>query len=440
MGTVLALVNDSDSTNPAKPVTPVRYLYTPYGEAHAETGPEVLGVKFVAKIDDVPVTSITDLSGATRTQTVADATVAATGMLRVVLSLPADPATLAAVLSVETSTGQGSFSPVATSAYAIGQKPDRPEEIDVLPLSGWNRGAQYRVKLAASLTDKIGRALGSEKSFAWTVPGVGDVAFETSYPVNYETYLAAGESAGGALVGGQPMGWQGAYSDNLTGLQYKRHRFYDPRTLEFLSEDPEGDVDSPNLYAYAANNPVTGLDPEGLRMVDVYIWFKRGTMIGYGRVGHVMMTEHHSQKVLLSQFPQPVVLSWWKWHGINKPEQYYKTFENEGENEDRRFTIFVPNDKNFNHEINLQLTTRDWDWKPGHFWNSTSGNSNETHCARAVYDALKAGGLPVSGYPTGWILPGELSDILEAMIGKSSLADKWWVQKEYVLRTQPEKP
>jgi len=275
MGTVLGLVNDSDSTNPAKPVTPVRYLYTPYGEAHAEVAPEVLGVKFVTKINDVPVTSITDLSGTTRTQTVADATVAATGMLRVVLSLPAESATLGAALSVETSTTKDVWSPVAASSYAIGQKADRPEEVDVLPLAGWQRGASYRVKLAPSLTDKVGRALGSEASFEWSVPGGGDVAFETSFPVNYETYLAAGESAGGAFVGGQPMGFQGSYSDNLTGLQYKRHRFYDPRTLQFLSEDSAGDRDSPNLYAYVGWKPHRKVDPRGLYEEDVHHYLTR---------------------------------------------------------------------------------------------------------------------------------------------------------------------
>jgi len=263
MGTVLGLVNDSDSTNPAKPVTPVRYLYTPYGEAHAETAPEVLGVKFVTKINDVPVTSITDLLGATRTQTVADATTAASGMLRVVLSLPAESATLGSVLSVETSITKDVWSPVAESQYAIGQKPERPEEIDVLPLSGWNRGASYRVTLAPSLTDKVGRAMGSQQSFEWPIPGSGDVAFEKSFPLNYETYLAAGESAGGAFVGGQPMGFQGAYSDNLTGLQYKRARFYDPRTLEFLSEDSAMDRDSPNLYTYTAWKPSAAADTMG---------------------------------------------------------------------------------------------------------------------------------------------------------------------------------
>ena len=42
---------------------------------------------------------------------------------------------------------------------------------------------------------------------------------------------------------------------------YMRARFYDPTIGRFLSEDP---IWSPNLYPYADNNPITGIDPEGL--------------------------------------------------------------------------------------------------------------------------------------------------------------------------------
>ena len=49
-----------------------------------------------------------------------------------------------------------------------------------------------------------------------------------------------------------------AYED--TDLYFMRARYYDPTTGRFLSEDP---VWHTNLYPYADNNPVTGIDPKG---------------------------------------------------------------------------------------------------------------------------------------------------------------------------------
>ncbi len=51
--------------------------------------------------------------------------------------------------------------------------------------------------------------------------------------------------------------------DAETGLYYMRGRYYDPLVGRFISEDPSGLSGGPNLYAYAANDPVTRRDPTG---------------------------------------------------------------------------------------------------------------------------------------------------------------------------------
>jgi len=58
----------------------------------------------------------------------------------------------------------------------------------------------------------------------------------------------------------------GQYYDAETGLAYNRARFYDAATGTYLSPDPLGYAGSRHLYMYAENNPVTKVDPTGLKV------------------------------------------------------------------------------------------------------------------------------------------------------------------------------
>lgn len=54
-------------------------------------------------------------------------------------------------------------------------------------------------------------------------------------------------------------------SRTLGDLYYNRYRDYDPSTGRYIQADPIGLAGGGNPYLYAGGNPVTGIDPWGLR-------------------------------------------------------------------------------------------------------------------------------------------------------------------------------
>ena len=61
-----------------------------------------------------------------------------------------------------------------------------------------------------------------------------------------------------------PFRYQGQYEDEETGLYYNRFRYYDPKTGNYISQDPIGLAGgNPTLYGYVFD-PNTQIDPFGL--------------------------------------------------------------------------------------------------------------------------------------------------------------------------------
>lgn len=68
-----------------------------------------------------------------------------------------------------------------------------------------------------------------------------------------------------------PFGYAGEYTDNETGLQYLRARFYDPTTGQFLSRDPVVAL-TREPYGYVGGNPLNATDPSGLFRIPGTDW------------------------------------------------------------------------------------------------------------------------------------------------------------------------
>jgi RHS repeat-associated protein len=65
-------------------------------------------------------------------------------------------------------------------------------------------------------------------------------------------------------MGGVPFGFHSAYKSPAHGLLYFRNRWYSVEAGQWLSQDPLGEVDSANLYAFNRFDSVNFVDPLGL--------------------------------------------------------------------------------------------------------------------------------------------------------------------------------
>jgi len=275
LGTVIGLVAEDEGIDPNEPPIPVRYHYTPYGVARAETGPELLRVRFDNGATQVQV------AGGTVSQTVADETLSAVGAMELTWSLPLRADTLATGLEVERldATPEGTtWTAVPEAEVAIGTPVGEPAVTDgsvlrVLLTEGWQRGESYRVVLEPTLADRLGRPYGRSETFEWTIStipaGAPDgaepppVVYDRSFQQRYESWQAASDWLGGRFPAGQSRLFQGLWTDPVTGIAYARARWLDTRNATWLSEDPLGAVDSTNLYAFVGWQPNLSSDPLG---------------------------------------------------------------------------------------------------------------------------------------------------------------------------------
>ena len=67
-------------------------------------------------------------------------------------------------------------------------------------------------------------------------------------------------------------GFTGHTWDKDDGLYYAPYRYYNPVASRWLTRDPLGMVDGPNLFTYVAGNPIMRYDPDGGSIMTDMFW------------------------------------------------------------------------------------------------------------------------------------------------------------------------
>jgi len=85
---------------------------------------------------------------------------------------------------------------------------------------------------------------------------------KTKKPVECYRYTAFGEELTNSIL--SPWRFASKRVDKETDLVFFGRRYYHPHLGRFITHDPEGFEDGPNLYAYLHNCPLADFDPYGL--------------------------------------------------------------------------------------------------------------------------------------------------------------------------------
>jgi RHS repeat-associated protein len=194
----------------------------------------------------------------------------------------------------------------------------------------------------------------------------------------------------------------GVSEDGAT-LDYMHARYYSGMMGRFLSVDPSarsGRPEAPqswNRYAYARNNPIVRLDPDGLRDVYVAFWTKRFPYAGSsGSVGHVGVFEL-TGRAIVSQFPEPHGKS-----GKNDTKSYVETVAKEnGRAPDHLYKVSLPDDAGLDAAAKTERTMKSWHWNP-------DAAKSQTNCAFALMSVLHGGGMDFYLIAVGPILPDQM--------------------------------
>ena len=127
-------------------------------------------------------------------------------------------------------------------------------------INGYNMNTYTYDNTGIHMADKDGTVISYIKDYHGSIVGTANSSGKFLQEYNEVVYEAFGNLWDGETP--DNFGYSGEYRDDESGLIYLRNRYYDSRSGRFITEDPA--QDGLNWYVYAANNPISFVDPWGL--------------------------------------------------------------------------------------------------------------------------------------------------------------------------------
>ncbi len=127
---------------------------------------------------------------------------------------------------------------------------DNSAVADALLTQGLQEGSAQPARVALFDTDHLG-----------TPRRLADMDGRTVWQADSDDWGAVKE---GRASCAQPIGFQGQWRDEESGLLFNMHRYYDSDAGRYTQSDPIGLAGGINTYSYVGGNPISSVDPDGL--------------------------------------------------------------------------------------------------------------------------------------------------------------------------------
>lgn len=149
---------------------------------------------------------------------------------------------------------------------------DEGGNVQELRILGQGHGAEIGASVAIELNDQIFAPVHDfQGNISALMNLAGDVVETYRYSAFGERliYNCDGEQIAKSQCG-NPWQFSGKRVDEESGFIYFGRRYYDPINGRWITPDPAGFADGPNLYAYLHHRPVQGFDLYGLQEEEYY--------------------------------------------------------------------------------------------------------------------------------------------------------------------------
>ncbi|MCH9625488.1 MAG: hypothetical protein S4CHLAM123_06630 [Chlamydiales bacterium] len=149
---------------------------------------------------------------------------------------------------------------------------DETEKIVELRVLGEGLGAEIGAAVLLELNGKAYVPLHDQRGCLVTL-----IDPEQAIAIESYRYTSFGEELTDTQL--SPWRFSSKRTDEETQLVFFGRRYYYPELGRWITQDPEGFHDGPNLYAYLHNGPLLSIDPYGLSFAELIAQF------GWGRSG-----------------------------------------------------------------------------------------------------------------------------------------------------------